>query len=369
MPPRAVRRRSLGCSIARWPWRRRRRAARSLPTASKTAVVCGRVPGHGATASPMPSALQRLCLHAQRFTSLVSIELPNALLLEIRGSVKLFGSLERAACGHRCRWCRLALAARSATAPSTLAALWLARAGKRVAHRRSRTARGSIWRSCPWLARLGMRSGCKPCAPWASRGSGELLRLPRAGMARRFGPPACSIWILHWRGKRRRAAHSCARERFRERCDFETEIETVAYLEKALEPLIERCARFLRERQAGVQALRIEAEASGRAGHAGALGLASITSERRRLTRCAVPKTVPARTCARRFEAWNSLSGSLRPLSASFSRCLRRIQGGGGRDTRAAIGGALARAAGRGSGVWRLPDSGTSARGGLAAGA
>src|ERR1700674_4257507 len=39
--------------------------------------------------------LQQLCLHAQTFTSFVSIEQPNALLLEIKGSVKLFGSLQR----------------------------------------------------------------------------------------------------------------------------------------------------------------------------------------------------------------------------------------------------------------------------------
>jgi len=45
--------------------------------------------------------------------------------------------------------------------------------------------------------------------------------------------------------------------RFHERCDFEAEIETVVYLQKALEPLIERCSQFLRERQAGVQSLEL----------------------------------------------------------------------------------------------------------------
>ena len=41
------------------------------------------------------AVLQRLCLHAQTFTSFVSTEPPNALLLEIKGSLKLFGPLER----------------------------------------------------------------------------------------------------------------------------------------------------------------------------------------------------------------------------------------------------------------------------------
>src|SRR6266852_8210232 len=76
------------------------------------------------------AVLQRLCLHAQRFTSFVSIEPPNALLLEIKGSVKLFGSLEKLHADIDACWSRLGLAARSATTPSTLGALWLARAGK-----------------------------------------------------------------------------------------------------------------------------------------------------------------------------------------------------------------------------------------------
>ena len=72
--------------------------------------------------------LQKLCLHAHAFTSFVSIEPPNALLLEIKGSVKLFGSLPQLHLGIDDCWRRLALQAHSATAPSTLAALWLARA-------------------------------------------------------------------------------------------------------------------------------------------------------------------------------------------------------------------------------------------------
>jgi len=81
------------------------------------------------TQEPTAAVLQKLCLHAQAFTSFVSIEPPNALLLEIRGSVKLFGSLQRLHADIDACWRQLALPVRSATAPSTLAALWLARAG------------------------------------------------------------------------------------------------------------------------------------------------------------------------------------------------------------------------------------------------
>jgi protein ImuB len=128
------------------------------------------------------------------------------------------------------------------------------------------------------------------------------------------------------------------RERFRTRCDFETEIENVAYLEKALEPLIGRCAQFLRERQAGVQALRLKLR--HRAGPATSVhvGLASTTGERRRLKdvltqklwRLELPKPV---------RGMELTSGSLQPLSANSLDVFAGLAGVGlgagadGRDT------------------------------------
>jgi protein ImuB len=105
------------------------------------------------------------------------------------------------------------------------------------------------------------------------------------------------------------------RERFRARCDFETEIENVVYLEKALEPLIARCAEFLRERQAGVQALRLKLR--HRAGPATRvhLGLASITGERRRLMDVLAQKLARLELAAP-VRGMELISGVLQPLSA-----------------------------------------------------
>src|SRR3984893_2803454 len=213
------------------------------------------------------AVLLRLCLHAQRFTSFVSIELPNALLLEIKGSLKLFGPLERLHADIDACWRRLELPAHSATAPSILAALWLARGGDRSAGHRNA--------GCPIVIEdPGTLSGHLAklpiaCTAWdlerlqtlRAMGvtcMGELLRLPRAGLARRLGPAAVQdldIALARQFAPRRAFV---PRERFRARCDFETEIENVASLEKALEPLIVRCAQFLRERQAGVQVLQLK---------------------------------------------------------------------------------------------------------------
>src|SRR5476649_24306 len=133
------------------------------------------------------SVLQKLCLHAQAFTSFVSIEPPNALLLEIKGSVKLFGSLRSLHADMDACWRQLALPARSATAPSTLAALWLARAGAALQIEDSEKLPGH-------LAKLPIA-----CTAWDDErlqtlramgvtSLGELMRLPRAGLARRLNP-------------------------------------------------------------------------------------------------------------------------------------------------------------------------------------
>jgi protein ImuB len=285
--------------------------------------------------------LQQLCLHAQAFTSLVSVEPPNALLLEIKGSLKLLGPLEILHADIDACWRGLALPAHSATAPSTLAALWFARAG---CLRAAQTHEGSPVQ----IEDLGTLAGHMAKLPIACTGwdierlqtlralgvtqIGELLRLPRAGLARRLGTVVVQdldIALARQPGPRRAFV---PRERFRERCDFESEIETVAYLEKALEPLIERCARFLRERQAGVQALRLKLR--HRAGPATCvhLGLASITSERRRLADVLIQK-LERLELPGPVRSMELKSGPLQPLSAASLDAFAGLTGKGGRDT------------------------------------
>ena len=280
-------------------------------------------------AEPSAAALQRLCVHAQQFTSLVSMEMPNALLLEINGSVRLFGSLERL---HACidaAWARLKLCAHSAIAPSTLAALWFARSAQCVLIEDP----GSLASA---LAQLPLT-----CTGWDAERLkilramgvtrvGELLRLPRAGLARRFGPAAMldlDIALGRQAAPRRVFVR---RERFRERCDFEAQIDTVAYLLKALEPLVARCARFLRERQAGVQALELRLRHRARPGTRLRLGLASITGEQRRLTDVLVHQLSRLELAAPAL-SMELVSGPLQPLSAASLEVFAssRVAGGG----------------------------------------
>jgi protein ImuB len=283
-----------------------------------------------ADSSPLQE-LQRLSMHALSFTSFVSIELPNALLLEIRGSVKLFGSLQTLHTAIDARWHTLNLKAQSATTPATLASLWLARAAMAVHSDDPKLLPGQL-ANVPLPCTAWEESSLQTLRAMGVRHVGEALRLPRAGLARRVTPQAVlelDIALARQSAPRRTFV---PRERFRARCDFETEIEHAAYLEKAIEPLIERCALFLRERQAGVQRLKLDLRHRQLPATVLFVGLASITSERRRLMDVVVQKLnrLELKAPVRGMEL---SSGSLRALSADSLDAFVGLTGAAGRDT------------------------------------
>jgi len=278
-----------------------------------------------------PVTLQRLCMHAQTFTSFVSIEPPNALLLEIRGSVKLFGSLQKLHADIDACWRRLALTAHSATTPSTLAALWLARAGYAL-HGDDAGMLPTQLSEVPLACTAWEGEALQTLRAMGVTRVGELLRLPRAGLARRLGSAVVQALDIAVGSQPAPRRAFVPKERFRARSDFETEVEHTAYLAKALEPLIEHCARFLRGRQAGVQRLRLKLRHREGPATEVTLGLASITSERRRLMDVAVQKLtrLELRAPVRGIEL---ISGSLRPLSAASLDAFAGLTGAGGGPT------------------------------------
>jgi protein ImuB len=110
-------------------------------------------------------------------------------------------------------------------------------------------------------------------------------------------------------------------------------VETAAYLQKALEPVIGRCARFLRERQAGVQALELRLEHRHHSLTRVRLGLASITSEQRRLSSVLAQKLSQLELAAP-VSSMELVSAPLQPLSAvSLDVFARQGGAGGGSDT------------------------------------
>ncbi|MEQ9561899.1 MAG: DNA polymerase Y family protein, partial [Woeseiaceae bacterium] len=131
-------------------------------------------------------ALKRLATWAGKFTSFTSIETSSVLLLEIAGSLRLFGGLDvlRRTLSDEIR--QQGFATALAIAPTPLAATWLARAGRRVCIRDRKNLTGA-------LSRLPLGSMDWPESVTESlRGMGiatigDCLRLPRQGFARRFG--------------------------------------------------------------------------------------------------------------------------------------------------------------------------------------
>jgi protein ImuB len=228
-----------------------------------------------------PAALAAALRKAQSFTPRVAIEPPDALLLELAGSQQLFGGLHPLMLALRAAFPQ---PLRLAMAPTPLAAVLLARAGRNccitsAARLQSRLAPLALhhlrW---PEAETDRLRSMGVTCL-------GELMRLPRAGLARRIGPQHL-LQLDQLTGRRAdpRVAMRPA-ERFGERVDPDFETVDRERLLAALAPALTRLEDFLRERQRGVSAVRVMLA------HRGGTSTACVL-------RCVVPEYRAARFAA-----------------------------------------------------------------------
>ncbi len=201
--------------------------------------------------------LQRLADWAGQYTSLVSLEPPDGLLLEIHGSLRLFGGLGRlwqlleqglASRGHRVEM---------AVAPTAQAALWLARGAPGSQVEKTHMLTGVLSRLS--LQRLNWpQRVVKALDEMGLRQLGDCLRLPREGFARRLGaerlaeldravgriPEARTAWV--------------SASRFSLSVDLHTECLDRERLMRAIRPLFEQLQRYLVVRQSGVQLVELK---------------------------------------------------------------------------------------------------------------
>ncbi|MES2564582.1 MAG: DNA polymerase Y family protein, partial [Pseudomonadota bacterium] len=131
-------------------------------------------------------ALERIAAWAIQFTPAVSIAAPDEVLLEIAGSLHLFGGLQPLWRELTQGLQALGYAATLACAPTPLAALWSARAGLAVRLRHVDALRASlsnlpieVTRGAPEALALLHNIGAKTVR--------DILALPRDGLARRLG--------------------------------------------------------------------------------------------------------------------------------------------------------------------------------------
>ena len=202
--------------------------------------------------APAPAeALQRLARSAGRYTPRVSLEPPDGLLLEVKGSLHLFAGITglKLAVTNECR--QLGIRTVVAFAPTPRAALALARAGRPHAVLDPSALTGAL-APLP-LATLGWpRDVLERLARSGVRTIGAALRLPRAGFARRFG--AAQLAALDALTGRTADLREVVRAplRFRRRRELTCELENTSAILVALAPLLAELGTFLRARQCGV---------------------------------------------------------------------------------------------------------------------
>jgi protein ImuB len=190
-------------------------------------------------------------------TPRVSLEPPDAVLLEIRGSLRLLGG-SRALCTKlRQELQAVGVTTRLALTPTPLASLWFARAGVEVAFRHLDEL-GSRLASLPLSATTRWpRRSLDLLATMGVRTIGDCLRLPRGGFARRLD--SSLLTQLDQATGRRPDPRAVfrLRERFTARRELEPETASVEELGHTIAPLLEELCTFLRQRNRGVQALEL----------------------------------------------------------------------------------------------------------------
>ena len=266
--------------------------------------------------------LQQLAAVSAGFTPLVSLEPPDAVLLEIKPSLALFGGLRalcrklRAVCEETPSLVRAGVRPHFTLAPTALAALCTARAGARCFITDPAVLPARL-KPLPVTVLRWPEEDIQRLAAMGVRTLGELMRLPRAGFARRFGPDRLADLdrLLGRRAAPR--ARLTRRERYVGRLDLDHEVEDHERILQALGPLVGELECFLRARQRGITALQCRFHHTRAAPTACVLRLAAPEAEgarllallRERLATLALPE--PVRRCELRSGALTA-----RPLAS-----------------------------------------------------
>ncbi len=195
--------------------------------------------------------LERLATRAHRFTPRVSLVPPDGLVLEVKGSLHLFGGAEKLCRSIEVDCFEAGVKPIVSLAPSALAALASARAGKSLLITDSARLVGEIsalkLATLRWPAEVLQR--LQQVGVYTV---GQALRLPRAGFARRFGrEQLAELDRLTGRDADLRDQFRL-RERFRRKEDLLHELEHHEAILAALSPLLDELGEFLRVRQCGV---------------------------------------------------------------------------------------------------------------------
>lgn len=200
--------------------------------------------------------LQAAAHHCLRYTSTVSIEAPDELLLEVRGSLRLFGGaaalIERVQRDFAAR----GITTHLALTTTATGALWLARLARepRIVRAGELTrALGALpITQLRWPEDIELR-----LRRFGVRRVADLLRLPRAGLARRLGKER--LTQLDQATGRTPTVRTTIRpkERYHDRVLLDFEIETTTLLAPLLYRRLDQLQHYLRRHNQAIDTLQI----------------------------------------------------------------------------------------------------------------
>jgi protein ImuB len=202
------------------------------------------------------AASERLAGWAMQYGPIVSPEPPQDLFLEVRGSLKLFGGIERLSQRIRADLAGLGYSAQVGIAPTASAARVLARAGEGTVVEEASRLPGVLARS-PLTLMAWDESVLKRARGFGARELGDLIRLPRDGLAKRLGRRVLDD-LDRTLGRRADPRQSYQPPtRYRGRLDLVHEQEDLGRIHEGLKRLLAELSGMLLARQCGVQRLRL----------------------------------------------------------------------------------------------------------------
>lgn len=231
-------------------------AAQRLGVRPGISVAAARALSHELVVKPRDEAAEERALNslaawAYQFSSQVSLHPPYELLLEVRGSLLLYDGYERLVSRLRSGLADLGYKAWLASAPTPLGARSLARCNsEQYIETRARLA--AVLAPLPVSVLDWGQASLDRLEGIGVRKLGDLLRLPRAGLARRFGKES----VLYLDRMLGRCAHPQSLysppDTFERRLELPAEIEQAQALLFALQRLLVEMCGWLQGLGAGI---------------------------------------------------------------------------------------------------------------------
>lgn len=228
--------------------------------------------------------LQQLAAWAEQFTSRINVQSPQALLLEVRGSLKLFGGLSAIRDQIRQQlteqWRH---SFHSAVTPTPMASLLLAYSGQSDVVQNKRQLRSVLGR----LSVSNLPIAHKKKLQLRNTGVRllrDVWRLPREGLARRFGPELINYLDRTLGLSPDPLDFFASPDEFEAFYEFPMEVHNTDFLLRAAEQLLQQLAIFLRQRDVCINQCRFQLYHDRHAAADVIVGVRQATRDHKHLT-------------------------------------------------------------------------------------